>query len=34
MSTRVYVSRDIALTTAQEETPVSLSIQVSAATAG
>jgi hypothetical protein len=31
MSKRVYVSRDIAVTTAQEETPVSLRIQVSAA---
>src|ERR671934_2173244 len=32
MSKRVYVSRDIAVTTAQEDTPVSLRIQVSAAT--
>ena len=32
MSTRVYVSRDMAVTTAQEDTPVSLRIQVSAAT--
>ena len=32
MSKRVYVSRDIAITTAQEDTPVSLRIQVSAAT--
>src|SRR5262245_61849784 len=32
MSQRVYVSRDIAVTTAQEATPVSLRIQVSAAT--
>src|SRR5262245_6032470 len=32
MSKRVYVSIDIAITTAQEETPVSLRIQVSAAT--
>jgi hypothetical protein len=33
MSKRVYVSIDIAVTTAQEDTPVSLRIQVSAATA-
>jgi transposase len=32
MSKRVYVSRDISDTTAQEDTPVSLRIQVSAAT--
>ncbi len=32
MSKRVYVSRDIAVTTAQEDTPVSLRIQVSSAT--
>ena len=32
MSTRVYVSRDIAVTTAQEDTPVSIRIQLSAAT--
>jgi len=32
MSKRVYVFRDISVTTAQEDTPVSLSIQVSAAT--
>src|SRR5919202_1221032 len=32
MSKRVYVSIDIAVTTAQEDTPVSLRIQVSAAT--
>ena len=32
MSKRVYVSRDISVTTAQEDTPVSLRIQVSAAT--
>jgi transposase len=32
MSKRVYVSIDIAITTAQEDTPVSLRIQVSAAT--
>src|SRR6266581_2625010 len=32
MSKRVYVSRDIAITTAQEDTPVSLRIQVSSAT--
>src|SRR5467141_127654 len=32
MSKRVYVSRDIAITTAQEDTPVSLRIQVSAST--
>src|SRR2546425_9300985 len=32
MSKRGYVSRDIAITTAQEDTPVSLRIQVSAAT--
>jgi transposase len=32
MSKRVYVSIDITITTAQEETPVSLRIQVSAAT--
>jgi len=32
MSTRVYVARDIAVTTAQEDTPVSLRIQRSAAT--
>src|SRR4029434_11358679 len=32
MSPRVYVSRDIAVTTAQEDTPVSLSIQLSSAT--
>src|SRR5258706_9266785 len=32
MSKRVYVSRDIAITTAQEDTPVSLRIQVSDAT--
>jgi len=32
MSKRVYVSIDISVTTAQEETPVSLRIQVSAAT--
>ena len=32
MSKRVYVFRDISVTTAQEDTPVSLRIQVSAAT--
>src|SRR4029453_14717436 len=32
MSPRVYVSRDIAVTTAQEDTPVSIRIQLSAAT--
>jgi len=32
MSTRVYVSRDIAVPTAQEDTPVSISIQLSSAT--
>ena len=32
MSTRVYVSRDIAVTTAQEDTPVSIRIQLSSAT--
>jgi transposase len=32
MSTRVYVSRDIAVTTAQEDTPMSIRIQLSAAT--
>jgi hypothetical protein len=32
MSKRVYVSLDIVVTTAQEDTPVSLRIQVSAAT--
>src|SRR6185503_3363702 len=32
MSKRVYVSRDISVTTAQEDTPVSLRIQVSSAT--
>src|SRR4029453_6746406 len=32
MSTRVYVSRDIAVTTAQEDTPVSIRIRLSAAT--
>src|SRR2546426_6109666 len=32
MSKRVYVSIDIAVTTAQEDTPVSLRIQVSSAT--
>ena len=32
MSKRVYLSRDIAVTTAQEDTPVSIRIQVSAAT--
>ena len=32
MNKWVYVSRDIAITTAQEDTPVSLRIQVSAAT--
>jgi hypothetical protein len=32
MSKRVYVSRDILVPTAQEDTPVSLRIQVSAAT--
>jgi transposase len=32
MSTRVYVSKDIAVTTAQEETPVSIRIQLSSAT--
>lgn len=32
MSIRVYVSRDIAVTTAQEDTPVSIRIQLSAAT--
>src|SRR5215813_13839524 len=32
MSRRVYVSIDISVTTAQEDTPVSISIQVSSAT--
>ena len=32
MSIRVYLSRDIAVTTAQEDTPVSIRIQLSAAT--
>jgi hypothetical protein len=32
MSKRVYVSIDISVTTEQEDTPVSLRIQVSAAT--
>src|SRR6201993_2354096 len=32
MRTRVYVSRDIAVTTAQEDTPVRIRIQLSAAT--
>jgi transposase len=32
MSPRVYVSRDIAVTTAQEDTPVSIRIQLSSAT--
>src|SRR5467141_722864 len=32
MSTRVYVSRDMAVTTAQEDTPVSIRIQLSSAT--
>ena len=32
MSKRVYVSRNISVITAQEDTPVSLRIQVSAAT--
>jgi hypothetical protein len=32
MSLRVYVSRDIAVTTAQEDTPVRIRIQLSAAT--
>ncbi len=32
MSTRVYLSRDIAVTTAQEDTPVSIRIQLSSAT--
>src|SRR6266849_5330605 len=32
MSIRVYVSRDIAVTTAQEDTPVSIRIQLSSAT--
>src|SRR6059036_3165855 len=32
MSKRMYVSRDISATTAQEDTPVGLRIQVSAAT--
>jgi len=32
MSKRVYVSRDIAVTMAEEDTPVSLRIQGSAAT--
>src|SRR5438309_3346007 len=32
MSKRVYLSRDIAVTTVQEDTPVSIRIQVSSAT--